>query len=300
MKIVKIKGGIGNQLFQYAFALNIKKKLKEEVKLDFSSCYGCSDKTCEDRLKLFSITLPEASVSEIKSVRKFYSKSPLLTFKYKVATFMDAKFNKRYFFEKERKYLDNIDYTNTYFDGYWQSWKYVYFVNNELKESLIPSYELNDKTKTTISKIEKENSVFIGIRRGDYVSTKSARDRYGSFSKEYYLNAMNYISSKIENPVFYVFTNDVPWCKNNLDFSKFNVVYREKEDQVSDFEELIIMSRCKHAIILNSTFHWWGAYLIENPNKIVIAPKCWYTDGTDIEIVPEDWIKMERDGKLIL
>ena len=106
---------------------------------------------------------------------------------------------------------------------------------------------------------------------------------------------MGYIKERIENPVFYVFSNDIEWCKNNIDWLDYNVKFRNKEDQVDDFEELIIMSSCKHAIVVNSTYNWWGAYLIENPNKIVCCPDRWFFDDKPIDIIPDNWVRISKE-----
>ena len=298
--IVKIKGGIGNQLFQYAFAKYLEKNSHQLIKLDYSSCVGCSDITCENRLKYFNISVDEVTQSEMKDVCLSKHNAPLLTRKYKIQTLCELLFNKSYYFEKQKN-RQFIDYSSLgkkrYFDGYWQSWKYVYEVRDELNKDLIFNNEISQLTKQTIFKIQKEEAVFIGIRRGDYISSKKARKRYGSFSKEYYVSAMKYVSDIVRNPVFYIFSNDIDWCKKNLDFNGFNVVYREPHLQTNDLEELLIMSSCKHAIIVNSTFHWWGAFLIKNPNKIVVAPNEWFCDGTKIDIVPNEWVRMNRNGE---
>ena len=115
---------------------------------------------------------------------------------------------------------------------------------------------------------------------------------YGGFQKDYYLKAMGYMCKQLKDPTFYIFTNDLDFVKKELDLSCFNVKYREDEDQTSDLEELFVMGACKHAIISNSTFNWWGAWLIENKDKIVIAPKKWFHDNKPIDIVPPEWIRM--------
>ena len=300
MKIVKIKGGIGNQLFQYAFALTLKKETDDNIKLDFLSCYGTKDQTCLDVLKKFNLSLEEASKKEIKDTAGLLNHYPLLSFRYRVSTFLAILFCKSYFFEKNREYLDVKKIKDfSYFDGYWQSWKYANHIKDILEKDLIPVEPLSEKAKEMIAQVSSENSVFIGIRRGDYVSSRKSRKRYDNFSMSYYLSSIKAIKEKVEDPVFYVFSNDIEWCKKNVDFGDNIVVYREKDNQVSDFEELLIMSNCKHAIILNSTFHWWAAFLIKNKKKIVIAPSEWFADGTKVDIIPPEWIKMNREGEII-
>ena len=104
---------------------------------------------------------------------------------------------------------------------------------------------------------------------------------------------MSYIAKRLYDPVFYVFSNDVQWCKEHLKWDDFNVQYREQEQQVSDLEEFFIMQSCRNAIIINSTFHWWAAYLIDNPDKIVIHPSKWFFDNKPIDIYHPDWVTVE-------
>ena len=101
----------------------------------------------------------------------------------------------------------------------------------------------------------------------------------------------------VNNPVFYIFSNDIGWVKKNLDLDRYRVVYRENENIIDDFEELQLMASCKHSIIGNSTFHWWGAWLINNPDKIIVAPKRWFFDNKPIDIVPPTWIRIDENGE---
>ncbi len=298
LKIVKIKGGAGNQLFQYSFAKWLQ-ATGANVKLDCFCSNGCSNKTCIPIFDKLCVSLAEASQDDIDKVCVFPKRYPLLTFKYKLNTFFEKIFNKRYYFESKRAYVDltDIQQKYTYFDGYWQSWKYPYFCKEVLIRELRLKNNLSDKSAQIIKRTKTENSVFIGVRKGDYVSSRSARNRYGSFSNEYYLNAMKYIAERLSNPIFYVFSDDIEWCKQHLDFGSFNVVYREKKDQTSDVEELFIMASCKNAIIVNSTFQWWGAFLQTNTDKIVICPYEWFSDGSKIDICPPEWIKLKRNGE---
>ena len=159
----------------------------------------------------------------------------------------------------------------------------------DIRNEFVPNYDISTKTKDIIEKVKQENSVFVGIRKGDYSNSES---HFGSFGNDYYQKAMNYISSKVENPVFYVFSNDIPWVKENIDFSNRTVVYREPEDIVDDFEDFLIMTECKHSIIINSTFHWWGARLNYNKDKIVVAPQKWFFDDSPIDIIPPYWVRI--------
>ena len=164
-----------------------------------------------------------------------------------------------------------------------------------IREEFRPNYKMHSNTLYLQELMKKQESVFIGIRRGDYLTEEK---HYGSFGEDYYNAAISEIESIIKNPVFYIFSNDIPWVKRNLTFGRNKVFYREKEFIVDDFEELQLMAACQHAIIGNSTFHWWGAWLNDNPNKLVIAPEKWFFDDKPIDIIPPTWLRMSKEGVL--
>ena len=292
MRIVKLKGGLGNQMFQYAFAKNIEQYTGEAVKLDFSAYSELgNDSIRVPRICKYNLTLQAASRDDIASICTLNHKGNSQSFRYRVGIYLEKTFNKRYMWEPDRKYreitslIDRYDY----FDGYWQAWKYVEQIREILEKDFTPNYELSKMTRDTVAAISSENAVFIGVRRGDY--SKEIK-HYGSFSSQYYQDAMRYIAERSDNPVFYVFSNDIEWCKKSIKWGKHNVVFREKEQQTDDFEELQLMTLCKHAIIVNSSFNWWGAALIQNQNKIVCCPAQWWLDNKPIDIIPPNWIRI--------
>lgn len=294
MKIVKFKGGLGNQLFQYAYikALELKYNCKN-VKGDFSFFNDIkNDNIRVPRIEKLNVKIEKAVDSDLKQVCLFDHYGNPMELKYKGFIFIENILNRKYFFEKDRGYRDiNGLLSYEYFDGYWQSWRYLEGIESELRTEITPKFELSKKTEEKIKQVKKENAVFLGVRRGDYVEIPKNLKHYGTFGEEYYTNAIKYIKERVENPVFYIFSNDINWVKSNMNFD-CDVIYRDDEEQTSDIEELFIMAACKHAIIVNSTFYWWGAWLMSNADKIVIAPKNWFFDNKPIDIVPDVWVKM--------
>lgn len=289
MKIVKLKGGLGNQMFQYAFAKYLADYTKEEVKLDYTSFSLLSnDHIRKPRIKSFNLSLQEAVDKDIDDACFFSHRQDSLSTKYKILIAIESVLNTKYFFENDRRYreLEKIA-QNKYFDGYWQSWRYVEPCIDDLIKDFQPNYIICDATRQMIDKVSKENSVFIGVRKGDYDVEKG---HFGSFGQEYYDQALSIIECQVDHPKYYIFSNDITWTKENLDFGNRSVVYREDDDVVNDFEELLIMANCKHSIIVNSTYHWWAARLKYSSGKIVIAPKRWFFDDKPIDIVPPNWI----------
>lgn len=297
MKVVKLKGGLGNQMFQYAFAVLLKQLTGEEVFLDYSYFDAVKgDSIRIPRIEKFTLTIPKANISRIKEVcwmnhNDAHGNRP--TLKYKLWLGIESVFNHNYYREKNRAYIIPETITKyRYFDGYWQSWRYVEAVKDYIKKDFTPCYDLDSKTLVCQRKMQNENSVFIGVRRGDY---GEEQEHYGSFGIGYYKRAMQEISKKIENPTFYIFSNDIPWCKENFDSLGYKVIYRYPEDQIDDFEELMLMKSCKHAIIVNSTFNWWGAFLIDNPEKIICCPEKWFFDDKPIDIIPDGWMRIKNE-----
>lgn len=292
MKIVKIKGGLGNQMFQYAFARALQSECDDVVKIDMSWVENyCTQIQPIAKIVNFNLSLPIASKESIKSICRINHPNAS-GINYKLRIILEIIFNRKYYFEKNML-PQNMVLLNkyNYFDGYWQAWKYVDLICDKLKSDFVPKCNISKKTLETIEKVKKENSVFVGVRRGNYIKYSST---YGTFKTVYYINGMEYIERYVSNPVYYIFSNDIDWVEQNMDFGDRKIVYRRNEDIVDDFEELILMSNCKHSIIQNSTFHWWGARLNYYDGKIVIAPEKWFYDGAQIDIVPPEWVKIEN------
>lgn len=294
MKIVKFKGGLGNQLFQYVLLRKLQLTYKcEIVKGDFSYYKDFkNDSIRKPRIMELNIKIEDAADDDLSKICLFGNHGNPSGLSYKIKIMMEQLFNQKYYFEHDRRFRNlNKLLKYEYFDGYWQSWRYLEGIENEIISEIRIKNLYSIETQEIIDKIKNENAVFIGIRRGDYIESQKAKKHYDIFDKDYYIKAINYIKEHVKNPIFYIFSNDIDWVKTSMSFDG-EVVYRNKEDQTSDVEELFIMAACKHAIIANSTYYWWGAWLIENQKKIIVAPKQWFADSVKIDIVPDTWIKM--------
>lgn len=300
MKIVKFKGGMGNQMFQYAFLRNLQLCYEiKDVKADFSYFTQCEkDKIRVPRIMSMNTICDTVTEQELKKMLYCVPSGDVLGIKYRLMVGLQAKLNSRYYFESDRAYreVDKI-VKYDYFDGYWQSWRYLEPIRDVLLKEFSPKGDLSGKSLRMMEKLTKCNSVFVGIRRGDYISDKQSLAHYGDCDFDYYKKAIKLIQEKVVNPVIIFFSNDIEWVKENMNeetlgCSGIELLYRNEEDIFNDFEELYVMASCKHAIITNSTFNFWGAWLIQNPDKIVVAPKAWFKDNKPIDIVPDEWIKL--------
>jgi hypothetical protein len=185
--------------------------------------------------------------------------------------------------------------SNVLLEGFWQHHKYY----NTIKPQLLEEFTLKEEYKVglpaLISEIEKnDHSVSLHIRRGDYVSDPNNLDWFGVMPPDYYYQAVDYIKKRISNPVYYIFSDDLDWVKENIRIDG-QVVYVDIEGGKKDYLELYAMSKCRHQVIANSSFSWWGAYLNNRPEKIVIAPARWVAMedlNRKVSIQLPSWIKM--------
>ncbi|MDN3584404.1 alpha-1,2-fucosyltransferase [Mucilaginibacter flavus] len=289
MIIVKIHGGLGNQLFQYAFGRKVAIQNACELKLDLSFFEDQSVRRYA--LNHYSVMEHIASPADCERlVAKHNSKLRHVARKY-------FRYHPHYIEE------NGLSYNQAYlevkgeclFNGYWQSEKYFadisHIIRNEFKvtvKSSGPNIELRKK-------IDCSNAVSLHIRRGDFENNKIVNHIHGVCSLDYYLAGIQYIATQLADPVFYVFSDDILWAKENLTIN-YAVIFVDINDEYSAFEDMALMSRCKHHIIANSTFSWWGAWLNPDPCKIVVAPKNWFADPAmnlqSASIVPEKWVRL--------
>lgn len=300
LKIVKLKAGLGNQMFQYAFYLLLKSEYNCSNVLIDTSYYDNIGyrKYLDCGLGLLSVRFDVATKEALRRIKVPYNSFKPHHFMHRFVVMFQILFNRYYYFERNRQFIDVkkvLEYS--YFDGYWQSWRYLEPISGQLYIDFQPKNELSDLSKKSINRYEGQNSVFVGVRRGDYAATTKSKKHFGTPSEAYYSEGIKIINRTVDNPLFVIFSDDIGWVKANLDFSsmgvdKDRIEFREDNLVFSNFEELYVMASCKHAIISNSTFNFWGAWLIENPSKVVIAPKQWFSDGRKIDIIPPTWIQI--------
>ncbi len=291
MVSVKLWGGIGNQMFQFAFATYMSKERNDSISF-FSDLK--SEKLGDLAIKNFKLDLVEISKHRRKDI-KYYFKSNL---EYRIKRKIIQLFpfvNKNVLVEKGLHFKSNIAQRYILFDGYWQSYKYANNVESELREKFI----FNDNSLIELDAykyILETNSVSVHIRKGDYLKGKNVLI-FEECTLEYYNEAIDLISKNIESPVFFVFSNDMKWAKDNFKVSKKTKIhFVDNSNNInSAIADMFLMSKCKNNIIANSTFSWWAAWLNSYKNKIIIAPKKWYVgelnEVTD-DLIPPDWYRL--------
>ncbi len=319
MKIIIFAGGLGNQMFQYAFfyanrkkhrdlkattfwynankshngfeldkVFNVSKKgfifsgSKAEKKLPEHKENSVKTGNAKENLARQQAELKNVSQSKVtKIIRRILNNNPFVTFK----EFGDSKYFANIFDKKGLMILS----------GYWQNQRYFIEEKNEIAEifQFVPFDESENGAKNRLAaeKIKETNSVSIHVRRGDYVSNPWYD---GVVTIEYYQKAVDFIKNNVQNPQFFVFSDDLDWCKAELKLPE-NAVFVDWNSGKNSFRDMQLMSLCRHNIITNSSFSWWGAWLNRNPEKIVIRPKKWIAESAGLdfeEICPEEWMPM--------
>ncbi len=288
MRIVRIIGGLGNQMFQYALYLSLKQKFpNEKILVDYSlfRSYGVHNGLELD--KVFGVSLPQASFFEMCKVT-------IPTYNYTLARVVRKLLPKRTTECYEAKdYTYNIEVFspgNRYYNGYWQNFQY-FIENRELIQSTYCfSAPTDSKNKKVLDELSgSTSSVSIHVRRGDYLK---APNYAGLCGLSYYRQAITHIKKHINHPVFYLFSDDIEWCKENiiplLDNAPYTIV--DWNRGANSYRDIQLMSACNNNIIANSSFSWWAAFLNRNSNAIVCAPAKWTNTKVNCKFQLPDWI----------
>ena len=286
MIITKLIGGLGNQMFQYAAGRQLAYKLGVELKLDILDFDHYKLRKYE--LDVFNIQENFATAEEIADltilkrniIERFISR--LLHKPYRpLPTYIKESFNSE---------IMNM-YDGVYLDGYWQSEKYFADIIEIIREEFIITTTQEGLNRKLADQIKSCNSVSLHIRRGDYVSNPETNKAHGICDIDYYLHCIEHLTKTVEHPHFFAFSDDIEWVRQNLKIP-YPITFIENNGQDKSYEDLRLMSQCKHHIIANSSFSWWGAWLNPNEDKIVFAPRKWFAnkDANIQDRIPNQWI----------
>lgn len=292
MIIIKLKGGLGNQLFQYA--LGRKLAIARNVDLKFDRTFYERNSARTYLLDNFNICGSVASVDQIHKYLK-PTNNTLHNFYRHVSEAVIPIQYRNFVLENRFAYDKNINLVgnDVYLDGYWQTEKFFIDIQKILTKDLTIKYPLSIEVLSIAKRIMSDNSISIHIRRGDYAANPISERMHGVCPISYYRDALEYLCEKIPSPTAYVFSDDIQWAKKNL---ILDIPIEYVSGNVSRYviDDFYLMSLCKHHIIANSTFSWWGAWLADNPAKIVIAPSKWFNNSKHDtrDIIPNQWIKM--------
>ncbi len=291
MVIVKLNGGLGNQMFQYAlYQAFLEKGIS--AKLDRSK-YSCLDEKRECFLDYPCFRL-DYELCTRKEARE-----------YVLGTGMMARVFIKLFGDKQTHIYEKAEYEydatlfetrEGYLDGFWQTWKYM---NSEsIKERVRKQFAfvnpMPDQAEAYESGIKQTNAVAVHIRRGDYLELKEI---YGGIcTADYYRRAMEEIRKSTEQPIFYFFSDDMEWTKQTFGI-KDDYVFVDGKGLWQDYTDMQLMSECKHQIMANSSFSWWAAFLNSHQDKKIICPAKWINQKDTPDIYCEEWIRVEEYGE---
>jgi len=300
MKIVNITGGLGNQMFQYAFALALKKKHPEEkVYIDiqhyntifFKKFKGINLHNGYEIDKVFpNANIPVACFCQLAKISYWIPNYVLSRIGRKLLPLRKTEYmppySMNYTYDKDA--LDRKG--DCYYEGYWQSAHHYTDVKEELQR-VYAHPEPNEYNATYISEMENCNSVGIHVRRGDYLNEPEFR---GICGVDYYKKAIESILSDGKKHTFYIFSNDMAWCRENLTplMQGHQFVFVSVNKGKQSCWDMFLMTHCKDLIIANSSFSWWGAFLNKNVER-VYAPEPWLNRDCEIDVYEDSWIKVK-------
>ncbi len=282
MIVVKLQGGLGNQMFQYAFGVALAEEYHDELAFELGYFKGPSARN-------LGLTYFNTIISEIPqdSYNRFYTlknrilkKLNLYTLSRHITHFQNHFINYYKIDHKKNKIILYV--------GYWQSPINFQKVSQLLRQHFMlknSSISLDD-----INLVSQAYTVSIHIRRGDYLTADNAKV-HTNLSSEYYIKAVEKMQQLAPQSKYIVFSDDIEWVIDNFNIP---VQWQPMSNQgYNEAEIMILMSKCSHQIIANSTFSWWAAWLNSNKHKVVIAPKNWFANGAnDSDLILDTWIKI--------
>ena len=286
MIIVRLDGGLGNQMFQYAFGRELAERHGTELKLDIGVY---SDPALNDPPRTYDLdifNIQESFASEAEIVR--FAKRTRLDIPDRLLNRLLGV--KKGHIREPHFHFSNEAYNapdNVYLSGYWQSEKYFRNVQPQLRREFTFRDPMSENAKAIYDQIVRTNSVCVHVRRTDYLTNPLN----GLCGLDYYKKAEQLIRQKTHDPAYFVFSDDINWCRSNLEFEGDTVFVSHDFGPRKFRDDLRLMSACKDFIISNSSFSWWAVWLNTNKCKTVIAPNDWFRDKSlDTNyLIPEEW-----------
>jgi hypothetical protein len=290
MIVVNLMGGLGNQMFQYALGRRLALHHKTKLFLDctFLNTETPLHITREYELDIFNI---HAQIATERELKKFNPSNRIVS---KLQQRFPGLFPFKLIHEKSHAFNNSIltAPNNSWLNGFWQTEKYFIDIEDRIRSDFEFKSPLHGTNKKLAEKIRSCESVSIHVRRGDYTNPK-ALAFHGICTTDYYYKAIEALSKKIIIQELFLFSDDTSWVKQNMRFS-LPVTYIDHNTGKNSFEDMRLMSLCKHNIIANSSFSWWGAWLNTYKNKTVIAPINWILDKQvdTTDVVPKNWLQL--------
>ena len=296
MITVFLRGGLGNQMFQYALGLHLAKRNHADLHFDTTFLHDrfprrqFTYRTFD--LDIFAIDPRFTALSKISGtvpIPGLWLGADLAS-----ASVKDIFGTQRIIREKKDGVFDPAVLTSpssVFLYGFWQSEKYFAAIAEDVRQAFRFRYPLEGEATNFADQIAATNAVSVNVRRGDYLLSANLK-RLGETGLSYYERAAAYIAERIRDPHFFVVSDDVAWCREHLRLGFPTTYVSAASGGYKQNFHLQLISQCKHHIITNSTFGWWGAWLNRSPSKIVVAPKIWHSGMENDDIVPKEWIRL--------
>lgn len=298
MIIVKLIGGLGNQMFQYSLGRYLAFKYNTCLKLDILDLVETplleNFTAREFELDVLNI---QAQIATKKEIAAYIPNKTL--FGRILKKIMKVVDYNKIIFETNKTFQQSVLNTNghAYLSGYWQSEKYFSPISDlirgdfTLKTNVLNEIDQDSSLREYRESILNSNSISIHFRREDYIKNPATNLNHGVCPEDYYYKAINRLNLEIPNPKYFLFSDEPGWLENNLKIDQEYIIVKDNKGYI----DMHLMSLCKHNIIANSSFSWWGAWLNNNPDKIVIAPAKWFADNSlnsqTTDLIPEGWIR---------
>lgn len=284
-----VLGGLGNQMFQYAACRALSLRLSEPLRLDVS---GFTDYSLHQGFELPRVFTCNPEIATEQEIRDLLGwRASRLARKILVRPSLAMLHGTRLVVEPHFHYWPGIWKTshNVYLTGYWQSEKYFLSHAAVIRAEFTFKSQLASRNAQLAEQISRVNAVSLHVRRGDYANNPKTTATHGLCSMDYYRAAIRHVAERVDRPNFIVFSDDIPWARENLAIAH-PCVYVDHNHGVESYNDMRLMSLCRHHIIANSSFSWWGAWLNTRSDKIVVAPKKWFVQKIDVsDLLPADW-----------
>ena len=293
MVIVKLQGGLGNQMFQYANAFVLAKKKQTELYLDLTLFIKRNAKKLitprEYELNIFNLP---GQILTSRQVKKIHQHKDFRLPFWKI----NNKLSYSFYTEKLYEFDENLYDAGLpiYLDGYFQSYKYF----TEYAEIIQQLFAFENKhllvsLSENLQKITNEDSVAVHVRRGDYVTNQQTNEHHGTCDLDYYEKSISLILNEVNKPHFFFFSDDLLWVKEKFKNLAAAKTFVDENAGKNSWRDMFFMSKCKHNIIANSSFSWWGAWLNQNKSKKVIAPAKWVQLNVPLkDLIPDSWVQL--------
>jgi len=297
MIVVKLQGGLGNQMFQYAMGRELKRRSGGDLALDLTQLldrFPRSNLVVRDYdLDIFRIQPRLTLLSQI--ARRWPIPLLYMHGTRALARALDRAGLQRYILEPVGFREEVLEARgNVYLDGYWQSPKYFAGSEAILRRELEVKQPLSPAGERVAAQMSSTDSICVNVRRADYVTLPGSIGTHGFVGKDYYDRGIEQIAPRMKNPYVFVTSDDVQWCRENLRFEYPTTVLGHEYKGYKFGEYLTLMARCKHFLIPNSSFAWWAAWLNPSEDKIVVCPKQWFRDSKidSSDRIPPQWIRI--------